>query len=184
MPHVHVKNNPSDVRSNSNPNCPTVVQGGRGGGGGRTPHLVEFFKCCSFSRQFYLQWKALDLLYKINYIWGVVALFGACWCVIFHAKHKLPFLVVLTWFLILGKMQDCSQDGDHCWWRHRPPAAAPPMKYTSSCYEDQRLSRKGKIISKFWNISKTPGRSSIQSPPRPLVSRSGYEFACTSEGWL
>ena len=54
----------------------------------------------------------------------------AYWCVIFHAKHKkLPFLIVLTWFLILGKMQDCGQDGDHCWWRHRPPAAPPPIKY-------------------------------------------------------
>ena len=24
--------------------------------------------------------------------------------------------------LILGKIQD----GDHCWWRHRPPVAPPP----------------------------------------------------------
>ena len=28
-------------------------------------------------------------------------------CVIFHVKYKkLPFLEVLTWFLILGKIQD------------------------------------------------------------------------------
>ena len=33
-------------------------------------------------------------------------------CVIFHVEHKkLPFLVVLTQFLILGKIQD----GDLCW---------------------------------------------------------------------
>ena len=50
-------------------------------------------------------------------------------CVIFHVKHKkIPFLAVLTWFLILGKIQDGGQDGDHCWWRHRPPAAPPPLK--------------------------------------------------------
>ena len=46
-------------------------------------------------------------------------------CVILHPKHrKLPFIAILTWFLILGEIQD----GDHCWWRHRPPAAPPPIK--------------------------------------------------------
>ena len=46
-------------------------------------------------------------------------------CVIFHVKHKkLPFLAVLTWFWILGKIQD----GNYCWWRQRPPAAPPPIK--------------------------------------------------------
>ena len=51
-------------------------------------------------------------------------------CVIFQVKHKkLPFLEVLTLFLILGKIQD----GDHCWRRNRPPAAPPPLKYTLSC---------------------------------------------------
>ena len=47
-------------------------------------------------------------------------------CVILHVKRKkLPFLAVLTWFLILDKIQD----GDHVWWRHRPPAVPPPIKY-------------------------------------------------------
>ena len=46
-------------------------------------------------------------------------------CVILHPKHrKLPFIAILTWFLILGEIQD----GDHCWWRHRPPATPPPIK--------------------------------------------------------
>ena len=45
---------------------------------------------------------------------------------------KLQFLAVLTWFLILGEIQDGSQDGDHSWWHHRPPAEPPPVKYTSS----------------------------------------------------
>ena len=49
-------------------------------------------------------------------------------CVIIHVK-QLSFLAVLTWFLILGKIQD----GDHCWSRHRPPAGPPFIKYTSCC---------------------------------------------------
>ena len=63
-------------------------------------------------------------------------------CVIFHLKHKnLLFLAVLTWFLVLGKIQD----GYHRYWRHRPPAGPPPIKYTSSYREDQRLSTEGNI---------------------------------------
>ena len=77
------------------------------------------------------------------------------------APKKSPFLVVLTWFPILGKIKD----GDHCRSRHRSPAAPPPIKYTSSCKEDQRLSTKGKIVWKYCNISKTPGRCSIPPPP-------------------
>ena len=52
-------------------------------------------------------------------------------CVIIHVK-QLPFLAVLTRFLILGKIQDGGQDGDH-WSRHSPPAAPSFIKYTSSC---------------------------------------------------
>ena len=78
--------------------------------------------------------------------------------VILHVKHKkLPFIAILTWFLILAKIRD----GDHSWWSHRPPAAAPPIKYTSSCWEIQRLSTKGKIVSKYCNISKSLGRGSF-----------------------
>ena len=97
-------------------------------------------------------------------------------CVIFHPKHKKsPFLAVLiTWFLILGKIQDGGQDGDHCWWRHRPPAAPLPIKYTSSCWEDQRLSTKGKIVSNCCNISKTPGSGfHPPSPPPPICNHGG-----------
>ena len=37
-------------------------------------------------------------------------------CVVLHVEHKkLPFMAVLTWFLILCKIQDGGQDGDHCW---------------------------------------------------------------------
>ena len=88
-------------------------------------------------------------------------------CVIFHLKHKkLPFFTVLTWFLILSKIQDLGQDGDHCW-RHSPLAAPPPIKYTSPCYDGQRLSTESKIVSKYCNILKTLGRGSIQPPSPP-----------------
>ena len=87
---------------------------------------------------------------------------SAYFCVTLHVRHrKLPFIAILTWFLILGKIQD----GDHCWWRHRPPAAPPPIKYTSSCWEDQRFSTEGKIVSKYCNISKTLGTGSTPPPP-------------------
>ena len=50
----------------------------------------------------------------------------------------------------------------------RPPAAPPPIKYTSSCREDQRHSTEGKIVSKYCNLSKTQGEGgSIPPPPHP-----------------
>ena len=65
----------------------------------------------------------------------------------------------------------------------RPPAAPPPIKYTSSCREDQRRSTEGKIVSKYCNLSKTQGEGgSIPPPSDPLVPRRGYGFNCTSEG--
>ena len=70
---------------------------------------------------------------------------------------------------IFYKIQDGCQDGDHVWWRHRPPAAPPPIKYTSSCREEQRLSTEGKIVLKYCHISKTLERGSINPIP-PLHS--------------
>ena len=68
----------------------------------------------------------------------------------------------------------------------RPPAAPPPIKYTSSCREDQRRSTEGKIVSKYCNLSKTQGEGGVHHPnpppPTPLVPRRGYGFNCTSEG--
>ena len=100
--------------------------------------------------------------------WNLVAkiMQSAYLCVIFHIKHKnVPFLAVLIWFLIPAKIQDGRQDGGHCWWRYRPPAAPPLLKYTTSCKEGERLSTRGKIVSKYFNISKTPGRASIHPHP-------------------
>ena len=56
-----------------------------------------------------------------------------------------------------------------------PPAAPPPIKYTSSCREDQRLSTEGKIVSKYCNLSKTQGEggSITPTPPPPLCHEGG-----------
>ena len=50
---------------------------------------------------------------------------------------------------------------------------SPPIKYTSSCEEAQRLSTEGQIVSKHFNISKTSGEGYHQPlpPPPPLVLR-------------
>ena len=65
----------------------------------------------------------------------------------------------------------------------RPPAAPSPIKYTSSCREDQRLFTEGKIISKYCNMSKTlrEFHHRTASTPPALVPRWGYDSACTSE---
>ena len=55
---------------------------------------------------------------------------------------------------------------DHVWWRHRPPAAPPPIKYTSSCREDQ-----SRIVSKCCKKSRVRGFHH----PHPLVPRWGYD---------
>ena len=92
-------------------------------------------------------------------------------CVIIHVTCKtLLILTVFIWFLILGKIQD----GDHVWWRQKPPAVLLHIKYISSCREDQELSTEGKIVSKYCNISKNKG---VHQPPPPP--------SCTTVGvWL
>ena len=89
-------------------------------------------------------------------------------CFTYVKRQKWLILTVFTLFLILDKIQDGSQDGDHAWWRHRPPAA-PPIRYSSSCREDQRLSTEGEIVSKCWNISKT--QEGV--PPTPPLYHGG-----------
>ena len=55
-----------------------------------------------------------------------------------------------------------------------PPAVPPPIKYTSSCREDQRLSSEGKIVSKCCNISKTLGGGGVH--PSPLFHGGGINL--------
>ena len=51
-----------------------------------------------------------------------------------------------------------------------------PIKYTSSCREDRRLSTEDKIVSKYCNISKTRARGSINSPPPLLYDVGGMSL--------
>ena len=103
--------------------------------------------------------KVVDKMIQSNYL-----------CVILHVKRKkLLLLTVFTWFLILDKIPD----GDHVWWRHKPPAAPPPIKYTSSCREDQRPSTEDKIVSKYCSTSKTQGGRGSINPHSPYLVHNG-----------
>ena len=104
-------------------------------------------------------------------------------CVILHVKpKKLPILSVLTWFLILGKIQDGGQGGYHVWWRHRSEAATLPIKYSLSCWEDQSLFDESKAFSKYWctlTYQKLKGGVPLIKPPPP------HHPPCTTVGvWL
>ena len=111
--------------------------------------------CSRWASHFWVKMHFFKLLSTIKIKLVDEMMQSAYLCVILCVKHKkLPFIAVLTWFLILGKIQDGGQDGEHCWWRHCPPAVPPSIKYTSSCWEDQRFSTEGKIFSKYCNISK------------------------------
>ena len=105
--------------------------------------MVKKYDVISINDQANFKWKYMfsQLFSTIKVNLEAKIMESAYLCVSFHVKHKkIPLPAVLTWFLIiLGKIQE----GDHCWWRHRPPAAPPPMKYTSSSRGDQRLSSKG-----------------------------------------
>ena len=79
-------------------------------------------------------------------------------CVILHVKcKKVLILTVFTWFLIFDKIQDGHQDGDHFWWRHRPPAAPPPMNIAHLVEKTKGFPLKAKL---FRNIA-------IYGPPPP-----------------
>ena len=136
---------------------------GRTGGGGMPPPIRFFwiffledktsapdvFSNCSFipRAHFEISWGMVSCYgYEIwrhkSHFWGKVHVFSTLFnnesklfmfyfsCI---KRKQLPFLTVLTWFIVLVKIQDGSQDGDHCWWRDRPPATPPPIKYTSFC---------------------------------------------------
>ena len=90
-------------------------------------------------------------------------------CCLTYQAQKLPILAFFTWFLTLGKIQG----SDRFWWRHRPPAAPPPIKYTSSCWEYQRLSTEVKVVSKYCNISITRWTVSNDPPPPHPCTRAG-----------
>ena len=74
---------------------------------------------------------------------------------------KLSILAGFTWLLILYKIQDGGQDGNHVWW--------------------ERLSIEG-IVSKYCDISKTQKMGSINPPPPLPLYHSGGTCTCMSEG--
>ena len=101
-------------------------------------------------------------------------------CVIIHVK-QLPFLAVLTWFLILGKIQD----GDHYRRRHRPPAAPPFVKYTSSLLRRskafQRRQNRFEILQHIKNSEEGQWRIQGRAPLifRPKWGPKGWKkFFC------
>ena len=90
-------------------------------------------------------------------------------CIILHVKlKKLLILTVLTWSLILDKIQDRGGDGDHVWWRHRSPAAPPPIKYTRFCGENQRISTEGKSFRNTATDQKPCGGGGPSASPHHL----------------
>ena len=83
------------------------------------------------------------------------------------SSKQSPFLAASTWFLILGKIQD----GDHCWWRHRPPVAPPPQDIPHLVEKIKGFPLKVKSSRKtatFWKTLR--GGGSIHPNPPPLVA--------------
>ena len=92
-------------------------------------------------------------------------------------EKKNHFLAFLIWFLLFGKIQDGGLVGNHVWWRYRPPATPPPIKYTLNWREDQWKQNRFEILQ---HIKNSRDRGSIN--PSPLEPRWWYDFSCTSEG--
>ena len=114
-----------------------------------------------WSSQFWVNNVSLQLLstIKVNLVAKIIQ--SAYLCVIFQKK----FLAVLTWFLIFGKIQD----GDHCWLRHRPPAAPTAIKYLVK--KIKGFSIKVKSFQNTSTHQKLRGGVSLTppSPPRTAV---------------
>ena len=91
--------------------------------------------------------------------------------VIFLFKHKkLPFLAVLAWFLFLVKSKMANIVGD--------------VTGLQQCHHPWNIPylvkkiKEGKIVSKYCNISKTLGRSSIHPPPPPTPCTTVGVWTC------
>ena len=107
------------------------------------------------------------------------------WCkvviyVLFYVPHtKNTIFAVLIWFFILGKVEDGGQGGDHYCWRHRAPAAPPPINIphwerSKAFYWGQKCFEIPQHVKKLWG--------EVPSTLIPLVLRWGYKFVCTSWG--
>ena len=103
-----------------------------------------------------------------NCRWNDTKFLFMCYSTCQAQKRKIQFIVISTWFLILGKIQDGNdngdQDGDHCGWRHKPPSAPPPTKYTTLMRRSKAFHwRKNRL--KHCKILKTLGSV---NPPSPV----------------
>ena len=84
-------------------------------------------------------------------------------------RAKIVYSYCFYLNLIFDKIQDGCQDGYHVWWRHRPPAAPPPIKYTSSCREKIKgFPLKAKSFQDIAMYQKLKG-GSINPPPCTTV---------------
>ena len=99
--------------------------------------------------------KPLDEIKKNTYL-----------CVILHVKHK-QFLR-LNLIIILGKIQDGGEDGEHVWRHYRPLVALHP-----SCRHDERLSTEGNFVFEILQDIKNSRKGLHQLPLG--VQRRGYD---------
>ena len=100
--------------------------------------------------------------------------------VILHVKHKkLSFIAILTWFLILGEIQD----GNHFWWRHWPPSAPPPVnKIINNNWINLIFLSRSKAFhwrqNRFKILQIILIKNSVEGfhPPLPLIPRWGMNL--------
>ena len=81
------------------------------------------------------------------------------------STQKIQFIAISTWFLILGKIQDGNQDGDHCWW---------PL----SDEEIKGFPLKAKSFRNTATYWKTLGRVLSTPPPLPLYHHGVWICVC------
>ena len=102
--------------------------------------------------------KRLDKMMQSNFLFVVLLV----------KRKKLLIVTVFTWFLVLEKMQD----GYHVWWRHRPLAEPPHIKYTSYCRELRSKAFHWSQYRNKWRIHQP------QPPPPPGSLYHGEGMTC------
>ena len=100
------------------------------------------------------------------------------------STKKFLFLAILTWFLILGIIQDDGQEGDHCRWRHRPllPTVAHKI-YLILLRRSKAFHWRPNRFEILQHIKNSGGGGGWVHPtPYPLLPRWGYEFCVYVRG--
>ena len=136
----------------------------------------------SSSCQAIFEWKCMffQLFPKVKLVDEMMQ--SNCLCVILHVKRKkLLIHTVFTWFLILDKIQDGGQDGDHVWWRHRPSAEPPPTNKFNIPHLVEKIKGfppKANCFEIMQHIKFQGGSINLPSP----LYHGGGVTECTSEG--